>query len=451
MWQISLQKCQLALCVAVALTVGFYKYTVTEKNAYVPWLFLGQPVLQRNLSQTARGFKGVPQQEKEVVLGLRGKPKLVLYWSPWFGTYWAAKKGSLTRFGTDLMDEMRADGCPEWRCIFTYDKRVLPLADAVLSIAEQFPRTPPLGRTPSQRWLWVDVESPQTRTIPSKYVSHLVNWTMTYHERSDVVAFYGYFRSLNVSIQPVRPNLIENHVAALARYRQALARNLTLLQVMGPAWTTFVSRPKIVAWMSGRCPTPSKREEYVRELARHIHVDMYGNCGTLKCGKRSPLEPECWLKTLRHYLFYMSMENSLCDQYITEKLYNPLVYKIVPVVWGGANYSRFLPPNSFIDARKYHPKELAALLLRLSRDPVAYSKYHLWRGFWEVRVGGSLCDLCHRLHTDTAEKHHVDLTAERLDNNRCVSVKRNLFGANSTAWREVINNNRTDSAEPLLR
>lgn len=48
----------------------------------------------------------------------------------------------------------------------------------------------------------------------------------------------------------------------------------------------------------------------------------------------------------------------------------------------GANYSRFLPPNSYIDARKYHPKELAALLLKLTQDPVAYGKYVLLVILW---------------------------------------------------------------------
>lgn len=31
----------------------------------------------------------------------------------------------------------------------------------------------------------------------------------------------------------------------------------------------------------------------------------------------------------------MAMENSLCDEYATEKLYLALVYRMVPVVWGG--------------------------------------------------------------------------------------------------------------------
>lgn len=44
-------------------------------------------------------------------------------------------------------------------------------------------------------------------------------------------------------------------------------------QVIGPGWRAFVKRPRLVAWMSSHCPTISKREEYVRELAKYIPVD----------------------------------------------------------------------------------------------------------------------------------------------------------------------------------
>lgn len=73
--------------------------------------------------------------------------------------------------------------------------------------------------------------------------------------------------------RPLRPNLIENHDVALERYRRALARKVTLEQVIGPGWRAFVKRPRLVAWMSSHCPTISKREEYVRELAKYIPVD----------------------------------------------------------------------------------------------------------------------------------------------------------------------------------
>ena len=48
---------------------------------------------------------------------------------------------------------------------------------------------------------------------------------------------------------------------------------------------------------------------------------------------------------------------------------------IVPVVMGGADYEKFAPEMSFIDARKYTPKELAELLLHLNKNDKEYLEY----------------------------------------------------------------------------
>ncbi|XP_047486172.1 alpha-(1,3)-fucosyltransferase C-like [Penaeus chinensis] len=468
--QQSSPKIPVLLLVVVVTGVSFYRTLDTQLNRQATLQFRNpRPGVQEKPTEGLKGpsealqrpseaqktpSEGVGEEEEATLEDqMEMKPKVVLFWTSWFGSQWAAKKGVLTRFGTNSMEELREDGCAETNCFFTTDKAMLPLADALLFVSQNFHQGNfPKTRKPWQRWVWTEVEAPLTGStlarLSASNLSHYINWTMTYHERADVVAFYGYFRSLNTTLQPVRPNLIENHRAALAKYRDALARNTTLEQVMGPSWRSYVRRSKIVAWMSGHCPTISRREEYVRELAKHIPVDMYGTCGSQVCKTRHPLKPDCWVEVLKDYHFYMAMENNLCDQYITEKLYNPLKYNLVPVVWGGSNYSRFLPPNSFIDARKYHPKELAALLLKLTQDPVAYGKYHVWRGFWEPRVGGSLCELCHRLHTDTQIKHHVNIPNERRTNGLCIRVKKNLFGPDS-AWKEVIYNNHKESTGTL--
>ena len=46
--------------------------------------------------------------------------------------------------------------------------------------------------------------------------------------------------------------------------------------------------------------------------------------------------------------FYLSLENSLCGDYVTEKLWKVLGYNVIPVVLNGANMSNIAPPNSYI-------------------------------------------------------------------------------------------------------
>lgn len=111
------------------------------------------------------------------------------------------------------------------------------------------------------------------------------------------------------------------------------------------------------------------------------------------------------------YLFYLAFENALCDAYVTEKVWRPLVHGLVPVVLGGANYSAFLPPKSYINAGSFTPRQLAHLLLRLQRNSREYAEYHLWRAFWKPTLRPSLCELCLRLHngTQTTTQHDLEV------------------------------------------
>ncbi|XP_064077672.1 alpha-(1,3)-fucosyltransferase 11-like [Macrobrachium nipponense] len=115
--------------------------------------------------------------------------------------------------------------------------------------------------------------------------------------------------------------------------------NTTLEDMMGQGWKDFVDRPKAVFWMSSNCQTPSRREEYVDELSKYIQVDKFGKCGDgeFTCGNPyEAFEETCWNTIFKkQYLFALAFENSLCNHYLSEKPYNPLIYGLVPIVWGG--------------------------------------------------------------------------------------------------------------------
>jgi len=100
-------------------------------------------------------------------------------------------------------------------------------------------------------------------------------------------------------------------------------------------------KTKLVAWFCSHKETHGMRQEYFTQLSNHIQVDIYGSCGNnLTCPFMSH---ECNVM-LDSYKFYVSAENSLCPDYVTEKFYRALGRDVVPIVYGGADYSQYAPP-----------------------------------------------------------------------------------------------------------
>lgn len=130
------------------------------------------------------------------------------------------------------------------------------------------------------------------------------------------------------------------------------------------------------------CNTFSKRENLVKKLQKFIGVDIYGDCGTLSCELNAI---ECDEMMNLTYKFYFAFENSLCIDYLTEKLYRTIKNFVIPVIYSGADLSRFLPPKSYIDANDFNTAEdLANHLKFLSENPKEYVKYFWWKKHYKV-------------------------------------------------------------------
>nr|XP_053636092.1 alpha-(1,3)-fucosyltransferase C-like [Cherax quadricarinatus] len=428
-------------------------YTIVSHEIDLYNLFSGTMMLMNNQSGDTKNMTSVVVPGNAAVsesLQILEKSatdwKMILFWESWSTVLWNESFVGTT--ATELLQE----GCPKWKCNVTMDRSYAGTADAIILPALGFrpSNLPRMPRPQYQRWVFLEMEPPTgiyavegANNLRAHNMSHIVNWTMTYHSESDIVGFYGFFLSLGTTVMPLRPNLMSQHGEAMRRYKTALEQGDTLEKVMGPSWRSFVKRPRVVAWMSSHCPTNSRREEYVAELSKYITVDKYGACGDKECKKYStgPLLHSCWKNVITgNYSFYLSMENNLCDEYITEKVYNAFSYNLVPVVWGGSDYAKFLPPHSYINARHYHPQELARLLTRLHQDPVAYGRYHLWRGYFQVMNKGNLCELCYRLHTDTTSSYHTDISEWRMRSGRCLMAPSNMFNKTlgMDSWRSVI-------------
>ena len=135
-----------------------------------------------------------------------------------------------------------------------------------------------------------------------------------------------------------------------------------------------------------------------------MQVHIYGACGTKSCGQdrrlRNPYTVDrdpCFDLVARDYKFYLSFENDVCTDYITEKAFNALQLDTVPILLSGASLQTLLPPGSVIDALSKTPEQLADHLFSLLANKEAYQAHFSWRQHYSVQGHQSVpspCDLC---------------------------------------------------------
>lgn len=125
----------------------------------------------------------------------------------------------------------------------------------------------------------------------------------------------------------------------------------------------------------------SGRLGYAAELMKTLRVDSYGKVLTTRTLPAPDSGGATKLATIGRYKFCLALENSICDDYVTEKFFEPLLAGAVPVYLGARNVDAFAPgENCYIDVRHFAgPAQLADHLNALDRDPLAYQHYLAWR------------------------------------------------------------------------
>ena len=304
-----------------------------------------------------------------------------------------------TMFGDELFFFGRGDifnDCPVKDCYATHDRGYADVEefDAILFHGnELLERDLPSKRSSRQWYVFVNLESPVNRPYPGHIYEDYFNLTMTYRLNSDLAWTYGRIKDSSTDrvVAPL-PNTSWN---ALYNYSGDGAGEDRTDE---PLWRTIRGKTEPVIWFVSNCRAGSGRHAYVNELSKHISVDVYGKCGSHRC----PRSEDCFTEIAEpRYFFYLSFENSLCEDYVTEKLYNALSYDVVPVVYGGANYSNFAPPRSYIDTLNFDTPELLAEHLNwLMKHPHEYSKYFEWKKHYRIDKSSrpTACKLCEFLH-----------------------------------------------------
>lgn len=308
--------------------------------------------------------------------------KFILLWTPFFGSWnWNFLPSGGGAFSN----------CQVQDCFVTTDSSLSFESDAIIFHARDLiVNDLPNKRNKNQKWIFYCLESPHYSYFGGFHVLNGVfNWTMTYRLDSDVVVTYG-------KIKP-------SHT--LSNWNEKLSKEL------------WKKKKRSVVWMVSHCKTSSKRENYVSKLKKYIDVDIFGTCGKAVCPMNRTAD--CLKSFSSIYKFYLSFENSICKDYVTEKFFGILQYNMVPVVFGGANYKNIAPPNSYIDALQYSPKKLADYLYEVSNNFALYNSYMNWKSSYEITVNIDHCDLCYKLHKNKNKTVIKDLRSWWINQANC--------------------------------
>jgi len=287
--------------------------------------------------------------------------------------------------------------CEYNNCVSTGDLSKQTVADAVIFVVsyKHVGNKPPIKRgKPDQVWIFKLGESPYGRNFrgyDSPEWTHQVNWTSSLMLDTDL---------------PHGPGFVRTRTEVPAKNYSAI----------------YDLKTKTALWIASNCNAPSKRDIYVKRLQESgLQVDVYGTCGSF--GRKSADEMN---KIIPQYKFYLSFENSLCEDYVTEKFIDRYNNDWILVARGGANYSKILPMKTYINTADFaSPKALAEYLNELGSDRARYLRLLEAKDRFEGRYGvgyhHSLCELCHRLNHLHAYRKTYKNVKDFLKKGRCVS------------------------------
>ncbi|XP_045189208.2 3-galactosyl-N-acetylglucosaminide 4-alpha-L-fucosyltransferase FUT3-like [Mercenaria mercenaria] len=245
----------------------------------------------------------------------------------------------------------------------------------IFSFRERLTHVPPISRkdrNPDQVWIFFYSESPVHHgKVAYRHENwrDTMNWSMGYNLDADIFRPYG----------------------VLEMKKEILERNYSAI---------FHRKTKLVAWAVSHCGAPSKRDDFVTELASYgVQIDIFGKC---KDNKFKTHE-ELFKNISRNYKFYLSFENSLCKDYVTEKFFSYYNLDVVLIVRGGLDYDKYLPNDTFINTAHFNSaKELASYILRVGSSEESYTNYFRQKDRYTAKhvfqIPLTTCSLCKKLN-----------------------------------------------------
>ncbi|KAM3959619.1 alpha-(1,3)-fucosyltransferase C-like [Aphomia sociella] len=287
--------------------------------------------------------------------------------------------------------------CPYTNCILTDDHDYLPdITDfhAVLFQGSEVDNWNfedlPTKRSMKQKYVFAATESAYNNPINNPMYDNFFNWTWTYKLNSEI--YWGYITIYDLHGDIVGPKL---------------EMNWPEMEPIGTEIENILNnKSKAAAWYVSNCNSKSNRDLEVANIQVELEkigwsVDIYGKCGQFTCPRNNSIY--CYELIRQDYYFYFAFENSFAEDYVTENLLHALNNYAVPIVFGEADYSRFLPPGSYLNARELGPEKLAKTMGDIINNKTSYYDFFRWRNHFvykETIETDDLCNICTALNDE---------------------------------------------------
>lgn len=213
----------------------------------------------------------------------------------------------------------------------------------------------------------------------------------------------------------------------------------------------YAERERDVLLMISNCYSKSERESFLPEFIKRIdergklRVDSLGQCWSRgsypdSFQKKSNRFDRDWREgkqqLLRHYKFEIIIANSLCDNYVDEKLTYALQGGAIPIFLGPPNAREYEPSRvtpSIVHVGDFeYVDELIDYIEMIDANPPLAASFHAWRAdppeYWPA------------WNTDWSR---FDCKAARKRGSRAKAPPVSCGGS----WRNYIKMNRTESSD----
>ena len=138
----------------------------------------------------------------------------------------------------------------------------------------------------------------------------------------------------------------------------------------------MASKTKFCAFVAGYANKKTRvRNDFFHKLSRYKKVDSAGG-GLNNMGYRVPPGTQAKLEFLRPYKFNLAFENDSAPGWTTEKIFDAMRARAMPIYWGNPWVGREFNSGSFLNYSDFPSEEaLIERIIELDRDDAKYMEY----------------------------------------------------------------------------